>query len=87
MDIKLKHGVIALLKHMAQSSPSPVVHDFLLQADVVRQISQSGIWDEKTDNMAEVVQLSAIGVVKHMCGANGTLPSFKLLPRFADVSW
>lgn len=86
MDIKLKHGVIALLKHMAQSSPSAAVHDFLLQADVVRQISRSGIWDEKTDNMAEVVQLSAIGVVKHMCGANGRPLSYVLLTRFADVS-
>ncbi|KIY69965.1 hypothetical protein CYLTODRAFT_392703 [Cylindrobasidium torrendii FP15055 ss-10] len=70
VDIKLKHGVLGLLKHMAQSSPLAAVHDHLLQANAVRHISMSGIWDEKADNMAEIVQLSAIGVVKHMCGAN-----------------
>ncbi|KAF9053624.1 hypothetical protein BDZ89DRAFT_976173 [Hymenopellis radicata] len=81
VDIKLKHGIIGLLKHMAQSSSSPVVHDPLLQADVVRHISQSGIWDEKADNMAEVVQLSAIGVVKHMCGANVENAFILVLPQ------
>ncbi len=85
VDIKLKHGIVGLLKHMAQSSSSPVVHDPLLQADVLRHISQSGIWDEKADNMAEVVQLSAIGVVKHMCGANGMCSSFGLHSAFHET--
>ncbi|KAG7452560.1 uncharacterized protein BT62DRAFT_983578 [Guyanagaster necrorhizus] len=70
IDIKLKHGIIGLLKHMAQSSLSPDVHISLCEAGIVQSVSRSGVWDEKTDKMGEIVQLSAIGVVKHMCGAN-----------------
>ncbi|KAK0459680.1 uncharacterized protein EV420DRAFT_1269168 [Desarmillaria tabescens] len=70
IDIKLKHGIIGLLKHMAQSSPSPDIHTPLCEASIVQSVSRSGVWDEKTDKMGEIVQLSAIGVVKHMCGAN-----------------
>ncbi len=71
IDIKLKHGIIGLLKHMAQASLSPDIHMPLCEAGIVQSVSRSGVWDEKTDKMGEVVQLSAIGVVKHMCGANG----------------
>ncbi|KAK0503214.1 hypothetical protein EDD18DRAFT_1136922 [Armillaria luteobubalina] len=70
IDIKLKHGIIGLLKHMAQASLSPDIHIPLCEAGIVQSVSRSGVWDEKTDRMGEVVQLSAIGVVKHMCGAN-----------------
>ncbi|SJL00348.1 uncharacterized protein ARMOST_03661 [Armillaria ostoyae] len=70
IDIKLKHGIIGLLKHMAQASLSPDIHMPLCEAGIVQSVSRSGVWDEKTDKMGEVVQLSAIGVVKHMCGAN-----------------
>ncbi|KAK0210706.1 hypothetical protein DFS33DRAFT_1250370 [Desarmillaria ectypa] len=70
IDIKLKHGIIGLLKHMAQSSLSPGIHTPLCEAGIVQSVSRSGVWDEKTDKMGEIVQLSAIGVVKHMCGAN-----------------
>jgi len=70
-DIKVKHGVIGLLKHLAQASTqSTVISAALGSAGVVRQISESGIWGEKTDAMAEIVQLGAIGVVKHMCSAD-----------------
>ena len=66
--------MIGLLKHLAQASTqSTVVNTALGNAGVVRRISESGIWDEKTDAMAEIVQLGAIGVVKHMCGADGNL--------------
>lgn len=71
-DIKVKHGVIGLLKHLAQaSSQSSVINSALRSTGVVRRISESGIWDEKTDAMAEIVQLGAIGVVKHLCSADG----------------
>jgi hypothetical protein len=70
-DIKVKHGVIGLLKHLAQSSAhSSENHVTLGSAGVVQKISESGIWDERADAMAEVVQVGAIGVVKYMCNAN-----------------
>ncbi|KAJ7709953.1 hypothetical protein B0H17DRAFT_1324761 [Mycena rosella] len=70
-DIKVKHGVIGLLKHLAQScAQSAVIHDALVAAGVVKAVSRSGVWDEKTDEMAEIVQVSAIGIVKYMCNAN-----------------
>ncbi|TFK29897.1 hypothetical protein FA15DRAFT_663190 [Coprinopsis marcescibilis] len=70
-DIKLKHGVVGLLKHVAQSSTlSPIIPDSLENAEVVRRIAESGIWDEGSDNMAIVVQLNGIGVVKHLCNAS-----------------
>ncbi|KAF5381116.1 hypothetical protein D9615_003916 [Tricholomella constricta] len=68
-DVKVKHGVIGLLKHLAQAH-SHVIQSALGKARVIRCISESGVWDEKADAMADVVQLSAIGVVKHMCSAN-----------------
>ncbi|RDB21038.1 hypothetical protein Hypma_011561 [Hypsizygus marmoreus] len=70
-DIKVKHGVLGLLKHLAQApAQSYAIHAALSKADVIRRIAASGVWDEKTDAMADVVQLSAIGVVKHMCNVN-----------------
>jgi hypothetical protein len=73
-DIKVKHGVIGLLKHLAQASTqSATINTALRSAGVVRRISESGIWDEKADAMAEIVQLGAIGVVKHLCSADGNL--------------
>lgn len=77
-DLKLKHGVLGLLKHLAQSSPSPVVHTPLAEARLVQCIVDSGLFEEKGDQMTEVVQLNAIGVVKHMCNANGMLVSSSL---------
>jgi hypothetical protein len=80
-DIKLKHGIIGLLKHLAQSSPqSYLIHTALGNAGVVESIAKSGVWDEKTDAMAEVVQVSAIGVVKHLCNANGKFTPLLALP-------
>jgi hypothetical protein len=81
-DIKVKHGVIGLLKHLAQASTqSNTINIALRSAGVVGRISESGIWDEKTDTMAEIVQLAAIGVVKHMCNADGNL--IQLMPVMA----
>ncbi|KAF5391423.1 hypothetical protein D9757_001930 [Collybiopsis confluens] len=70
-DIQVKHGVLGLLKHMAQAlPPGSELHDAMGRAGLVRCICDSGVWDELTDGMAEVLQVSAIGVVKHMCNAN-----------------
>ncbi|KAJ7582761.1 hypothetical protein C8J56DRAFT_955650 [Mycena floridula] len=86
-DIKVKHGVIGLLKHLAQSSvQSPEIHTTLGNSGVIESIVECGIWDEKADAMAEVVQVSAIGVVKHLCNTiiestfTLVLPSTKSTP-------
>lgn len=71
VDIKLKHGVLGLLKHVASFSKlSPLVPATLGSVNAVPVIVASGILDEKSDVMAEIVQLSAIGVTKHLCNAN-----------------
>ncbi|KII88576.1 hypothetical protein PLICRDRAFT_54405 [Plicaturopsis crispa FD-325 SS-3] len=77
-DVKVKHGVIGLLKRIAQSSAhSPTNRSLLGEAGIVQRLSESGVWDERSDVMAEVVQIAAIGVVKHMC--NGSLENALLL--------
>lgn len=74
IDIKVKHGVIGLLKHLSQSSASsPANRASLSESGVVQRLAASGIWDEKGDAMAEVVQMGAIGVVKHLCNGSGEL--------------
>jgi hypothetical protein len=71
-DIKVKHGAIGLLKHLAQSSVnSPVNRAFLGESGVIQRLVASGIWDKRGDPMAEVVQMGAIGVVKHLCNGSG----------------
>ncbi|KAJ3545357.1 hypothetical protein NMY22_g2475 [Coprinellus aureogranulatus] len=70
-DVKLKHGILGLLKHIAQSaSLSPLIQKALADAHVIQCINESGIWDEGSDQMAVVVQLNAVGVVKHLCNAS-----------------
>ncbi|KAJ3966937.1 hypothetical protein EV361DRAFT_933110 [Lentinula raphanica] len=70
-DIKMKHGVLGLLKHIAQAGPpGSDIHVILGKAGLIQCICDSGVWDEQTDGMAEVLQVSAIGVVKHMCNTN-----------------
>ncbi|KAF8894572.1 hypothetical protein BD779DRAFT_1501845 [Infundibulicybe gibba] len=82
VDIRVKHGIIGLLKHLAQvSSQSTLIHTSLGDAGVVQAICDSGIWDEKSDAMADVVQIGAIGVVKHMCNANVRHTLMLVLPR------
>jgi len=71
IDLKLKHGILGLLKHIAQFSKlSPVIPQALGEAKIISRISASGIWDEKTDAMANIIQLNAIGVAKHLCNGN-----------------
>ncbi|KAF5315522.1 hypothetical protein D9611_004655 [Ephemerocybe angulata] len=70
-DVKLKHGILGLLKHIAQSSNvSPIIPRSLADAHIVQKINESAIWDEGADAMAVIVQLNAIGVVKHLCNAD-----------------
>lgn len=66
-DIKVKHGVVALLKHLAQSTSNRAA---LGDAGIIQKLAASGVWGEKAD-IAEIVQVSAIGIAKHMCNGNG----------------
>ncbi|KAI0336426.1 hypothetical protein GY45DRAFT_1238667 [Cubamyces sp. BRFM 1775] len=65
-DIKVKHGVIGLLKHLAQSQGNRAA---LGQAGIIQKLAASQIWGEKAD-MVEIVQVAAIGVAKHMCNGD-----------------
>ncbi|KXN82074.1 hypothetical protein AN958_03232 [Leucoagaricus sp. SymC.cos] len=70
-DLKLKHAVLALLKNLAQStSLSPITSKALADSNVLQRLADSGVWDERSDIMADVVQLNAIGVAKHLCNAD-----------------
>ncbi|KAI6039034.1 hypothetical protein EDC04DRAFT_3112751 [Pisolithus marmoratus] len=85
-DIKLKHGVIGLLKHLSQASCSSAPGRIALtNAKVIERVLASGVLDERSDAMADVVQVNAIGIVKHLC--NGSLDnSLKvILPAETDV--
>jgi hypothetical protein len=67
VDIKLKHGALGLLKHLSQS---PTNRAILGEAGLLDKLAKSQVWSDKTD-MAETVQLSAIGSAKHLCTGNG----------------
>ncbi|EIW85225.1 hypothetical protein CONPUDRAFT_48689 [Coniophora puteana RWD-64-598 SS2] len=70
-DIKVKHGVVGLLKHLSQTSAqSPANRAVLSRAGVIQKLVASGIWDERSDVMADIVQVNAIGAVKHLCNGN-----------------
>lgn len=67
-DLKLKHGVIGLLKHLSQASVQSVLNRTALSnAGIIERIVASGVWDDRGDVMADIVQVNAIGVVKHLC--------------------
>jgi hypothetical protein len=65
-DIKVKHGVIGLLKHLAYTAPA---RSSLSEAGTIKRLVNSNIFQPNSD-MAEMVQVNAIGVVKHLCGGN-----------------
>lgn len=67
LDIKVKHGILGLLKHLAQSQGCRAA---LGEAGIVDRLATAQVWGEKTD-LIEIVQISAIGVAKHMCNGNG----------------
>ncbi|KAF8654090.1 hypothetical protein AX16_003623 [Volvariella volvacea WC 439] len=67
LDLKLRHGILGLLRNLAQASiNSQKTLNFLRTVQVVQLIVASGIWDDKADFMLDVVQLNAIVVVKHI---------------------
>ncbi|KZT59782.1 hypothetical protein CALCODRAFT_449714 [Calocera cornea HHB12733] len=78
-DIRLKHGVIGLLKNMAQA---PGNRSVIGDAGTLEALAASRIWDQKWD-IAETVQLSAIGVCKHLAQSNAP-NSLKLLQAGTD---
>lgn len=67
--MKVKHGVLGLLKHLAQPAPNKTV---LGDAGILEALATSGIWDSESDR-AEAVQASAVGIAKHLCLSNGQL--------------
>ena len=66
VDIKVKHGTIGLLKHLAQG---PANRTILGEAGILEKLSASNVWASSND-MAEIVQVSAIGVAKHLCNSS-----------------
>lgn len=66
-DFKVKHGVIGLLKNLAQSTSNRAP---LGQAGIIARLADCGIFEDTSD-MMEIIQVSAIGVVKHLCNGNG----------------
>jgi len=72
-DLKLKHSVLGLLKNLVQSAePSPAIQDALSRSGMVCKLQESGVWNETSDRMADIVQLNAIGVVRHLCSIDST---------------
>ncbi|KAL5529049.1 hypothetical protein ACEPAG_5023 [Sanghuangporus baumii] len=67
-DIKVKHGIIGLLKHLAQS---PSIRGILGDAQVLRALRTCEVFGDKAD-IAEPVQMSAINLAKYLCTNNVT---------------
>jgi len=76
-----------LLKHLSQSSIHSVANRTALSnAGIIERVVSSGVWDDRGDVMADIVQVSAIGVVKHLCN-NSIDNSFAfILPPEGAVS-
>jgi hypothetical protein len=66
-DIKVKHALTGLLKNLCQALANRPV---LGREGLLEKLSQSTIWSESCD-MAETVQVSAIGIAKHLCNGDG----------------
>ncbi len=83
-DIKMKHGLIGLLKHIAQSKPgSPAINSILDEVNTLQRVAECQILEERPDPMTSIVQLSAIGLAKHLCSSSRTDMS-SLHSRFTD---
>ncbi|GJJ12165.1 hypothetical protein Clacol_006406 [Clathrus columnatus] len=80
-DIKVRHGALGLLKHLAQTTATQAA---LSEAMIIEKLLEMEIWSEKLD-MAEPVQLLAIGTVKHLC-TNNVENATKLAIAKADPS-
>lgn len=71
----MKHGCTGLLKHLAQAPQNKGV---LGAAGTIEALAASGIWRRESD-IAEIVQINAIGVAKHLSYLNGN--GFSETPR------
>jgi len=81
VDIKVKHGIIGLLKNLAQAQDNRAI---LGQAGLIQRMAISQVYNEKGD-IAESVQVSAIGVVKHMCNGSVDNAITAVLPFDSSV--
>lgn len=77
-DIKVKHGVLGLLKNLAVSSQN---RSALAETRLIENIASSHVLSDKFD-MAEVVQGSAIGLAKHMCNGNSEPLDYHVLDAY-----
>lgn len=68
VNLKVKHGCTGLLKHLAQA---PQNKTLLGAAGTIEALAASGIWRRESD-IAEIVQINAIGVAKHLSYLNAT---------------
>jgi hypothetical protein len=67
VDMKVKHGVIGLLKNLSQSVGNRTI---LGQAGILSKLADCQVWADTSD-VVEIVQVSAIGAAKHLCNGNG----------------
>jgi len=68
--IKERHQLLpALVSFLIPEADIKVKHAVAGQAGVLEQLGRSRIWGEGCD-MAETVQVSAIGVAKHLCNGD-----------------
>ncbi|THH32127.1 hypothetical protein EUX98_g2076 [Antrodiella citrinella] len=65
-DLKIMHGLLGLLKHLATA---PANRTPIGRAGVLRKLLTSQSIHSRTDAV-EHLQLSAIGLVKHLCSSN-----------------
>ncbi|KAI0273370.1 hypothetical protein BC834DRAFT_853485 [Gloeopeniophorella convolvens] len=65
-DIKVKHGVIGLLRHLAYAAPARAP---LGEAGIVERLVASNIFQSSSDPV-EMVQVNAIGIAKHLSNGN-----------------
>jgi hypothetical protein len=78
-DIKVKHGVIGLLKHLAYNPPA---RSSLSEAGIIKRLVNSNVF-QPTSDIAEMVQINAIGVIKHLCNGNGESAKEVIINRIA----
>ncbi|KZV72901.1 hypothetical protein PENSPDRAFT_628040 [Peniophora sp. CONT] len=80
-DMKVKHGAIGLLRHLAYT---PGTRAPLAGARIIPRLLESGIFNESAD-IAETVQVNAIGVVKNLVSGNAENTfAFVLDDKLAD---
>ncbi|EJD53028.1 hypothetical protein AURDEDRAFT_110826 [Auricularia subglabra TFB-10046 SS5] len=83
-DLKIKHAVLGLLKNVSHAQRTRIA---LGDAGIIEALAASRIWTREGD-FAEVVQLSAIGVAKHLSTNldNALRLVLPELPKDADPS-